>query len=85
MKIALIALVGTASAISHRHNLGVRFYPEEASVVQMESDPICTSANAYCSEWKKDAAGYPMNYKVPNFGVDHLINENHASLDWAQK
>jgi hypothetical protein len=26
-----------------------------------------------------------MDYFVPNFGNDHHMNQNHASLDWAEK
>jgi hypothetical protein len=33
----------------------------------------------------KPAKSHPMNYFVPNFGADHDINHNHASLDWAEK
>ena len=81
--ISAMALTTSAIKINKHVNVGVRFYPEE--MVQVESDPICSSANAFCTEWKKDKDGHPMNYFVPNFGVDRLMNENHASLLWAEK
>ena len=33
----------------------------------------------------KKPAGHPVNYKVPNFGVDSDIKETHASLKVAEK
>ena len=56
------------------------------SLVQTEeqSDPICSSAGCnYASA--KGPKTHPMNYFVPNFGRDHLINATDASLEWAQK
>jgi len=39
---------------------------------QVESDPMCSSAGCtYASVGAKPP--YPMNYKVPNFGKDHVI------------
>jgi hypothetical protein len=73
---------------------GVFIVPEAAnnrsytydSLVQTEakSDPICSSAGCnYAST--KGKATHPMNYFVPNFGRDHLINQTDGSLEWAQK
>jgi len=50
--------------------------------VRIESDPICASSGC---DHKGKKEKYPVDYFVPNLGADHLINENHASLDWAQR
>ena len=47
---------------------------------ETESDPMCSSAG--CTY--KNKAKHPMNYFVPNFGVDQDIGDNHESLDWAE-
>lgn len=39
--------------------------------INTESDPICSSAGC---DHKAKKLGYPIDYGVPNFGVDHLIN-----------
>jgi len=51
------------------------------SLVQLDSDPVCSSAGCMYGE----KATHPMDYKVPNFGQDHIIKESHESLDWAEK
>jgi len=48
----------------------------------MESDPICSSAGCVHSDKK---LGYPVDYKVPNFGEEHRISESKESLKWAEK
>lgn len=48
-----------------------------------QSDPICSSAGCEKTKLKK-AAGYPMDYPVPNFGVDRDILTTHNSLDVAE-
>lgn len=53
------------------------------SLVQLESDPICSSAGCEKSPIKPKNT-HPMDYFVPNFGRDHVIEQNHASLDWAE-
>ena len=57
------------------------------SLVQLESDPICSSAGCEKSKIKpKD--DHPMNYFVPNFGADQStsgITHTNESLDWAEK
>ena len=54
------------------------------SLVQLESDPICSSAG--CTQYKhpKKAAAYPMNYPVPNNGVDKEIIDNFDDLKVAE-
>jgi hypothetical protein len=44
--------------------------------VQLQSDPICSSSG--CTQYKHDEQkpSYPMDYFVPNFGVDHHIVES---------
>ena len=53
------------------------------AMVQLESDPICSSAG--CTEHKLKKSGHPMDYFVPNFGVDHDILHTYQGLDWAEK
>lgn len=51
--------------------------------VQLTSDPICSSAG--CTQYEHPKfEGHPMDYPVPNFGVDHGILDNHNSLDAAE-
>ena len=50
----------------------------------VESDPICSSAGCTQYKHKKKALGYKINYSVPNFGRDHDINDNFASLSLAE-
>ena len=60
--------------------------PEEKNImIEMQSDPICSSAG--CTQYKHDEQkpGYPMDYFVPNFGVDHEILASHDGLKWAEK
>lgn len=49
----------------------------------VESDPICSSAG--CTQYKhaNKKLGYPINYPVPNLGVDKQITETEKSLEWA--
>jgi len=49
-----------------------------------ESDPICSSAGCTQYKHKKKGLGYKINYPVPNFGRDHDINDNFASLKLAE-
>lgn len=52
---------------------------------ETESDPICHSAGCgYRSEDPKKQP-YPMNYKVPDFGMDHHIKDTFNSLAKAEK
>jgi hypothetical protein len=49
----------------------------DENAVQVDSDPICSSAG--CNPGGKTA--YPMDYFVPNFGLDHdiLISQAHEA------
>ena len=48
-----------------------------------QSDPICNSAG--CTQFRKaDPAGHPMNYFVPDFGVDRDIIDNHENMKDAE-
>jgi len=51
----------------------------------VESDPICSSAG--CTQYKlpDDGSKWPMDYFVPNFGVDHDIKASHEDLKIAEK
>jgi hypothetical protein len=55
--------------------------PEEETAVQLESDPICSSAG--CKKLKNKK--YPIDYFVPNFGRDADILSVENSLDIAQR
>jgi len=46
----------------------------------VDSDPICSSAGCV----RSTAVKHPMNYYVPNFGQDHVINQSDSSLAWAE-
>ena len=51
--------------------------------VKLEDDPICSSAG--CVQYlHPKPKGNPMDYFVPNFGADNLINDATASLKWAE-
>ena len=50
----------------------------------MQSDPICSSAGCTQYKHKQKGLGYKINYPVPNFGRDHDINDNFASLKLAE-
>jgi len=52
--------------------------------VQMKSDPICSSAGCTQYEHPKHET-YPMDYPVPNFGVDHDIAASQAHTDQVEK
>lgn len=75
--------------------LGLRFTPEfvqtfmevnmgdielqsDDNLIQTESDPICNSAG--CSQYKHPASDkHPMNYFVPNFGMDSDIIDSQSN------
>jgi len=44
---------------------------DETESADKQSDPICSSANYPCGTTHKSA--HPVDYKVPNFGMDHDI------------
>ena len=52
--------------------------------INIDSDPICSSAG--CDQYKHPhpKLSYELNYPVPNLGKDHEINENFHSLDIAE-
>lgn len=54
--------------------------PEEEAALQLESDPICSSAGCEKRKSKK----HPMDYFVPNFGRDTDILNVESSIDIAQ-
>jgi len=47
---------------------------------QATSDPICSSVGCTQFKHKRSAMGYPMNYFVPNFGVDYDIRDTQESI-----
>jgi len=74
-------------SIGHMETLekakGVWKLPELAAV-QLSSDPICSSSG--CPKTKlKEKDPYPMNYPVPNFGVDRDIMDTYNSVNLAEK
>jgi hypothetical protein len=48
--------------------------------IQIESDPICSTAG--CSQYMHPSQPkpYPMDYVVPNFGVDKDIDDHNSNL-----
>lgn len=59
--------------------------PEEKNImIDMQSDPICSSAG--CTQYKQPEGkpDHPMDYFVPDFGVDHDIIASHSDLKWAE-
>jgi len=50
----------------------------------MQSDPICSSAG--CTQYKQPEGPpqHPMDYFVPDFGVDHDIKDSFTGLKVAQ-
>merc|ERR1711934_485970 len=59
-------------------------YVQSLADINLESDPICSSAGCTQYKHKKKDRGYKINYPVPNFGVDTDIVDNHASLSLAE-
>lgn len=59
--------------------------PAEDVDVQLESDPICSSAGCTQYKQKEGKPDHPMDYFVPNFGQDHIIKESINSEEWASK
>lgn len=57
--------------------------PKEDTLINLQSDPICSSAG--CTQYKQPEgeATWPMNYFVPDFGVDHDIKASFNGLDIA--
>ena len=72
----------TETVKSHKLNLDV------AADVQLEeqslSDPICSSAGCVQFKHPKKKDPYPINYPVPNFGVDRDIIDNQDDLKVAE-
>jgi hypothetical protein len=50
-----------------------------------QSDPICSSAGCDQYKWPEAPAGHPIDYTVPNFGVDTDIVAGFQSLAAAEK
>jgi hypothetical protein len=53
--------------------------------IHLDSDPICSSAG--CSQYKhpdSKAATWPMDYGVPNFGMDRDISNGFENLKVAE-
>jgi hypothetical protein len=59
--------------------------PSKADLVQLDSDPVCSSAGCTQYKHKKTKRGYDINYPVANNGVDQDMMDNEASLNQAQK
>ena len=68
ISLAIVALIGT-DARHHHRNIGVRFVNTESDM-QIRSDPICGSGGCVKSKHDLLKRPYPMNYEVPDFGMD---------------
>jgi hypothetical protein len=53
------------------------------NLVQVESDPICSSAGCTQYNHKPVTLGYDIDYYVPNFGEDRDITDSKNDLDLA--
>ena len=56
-----------------------------ATAIKVTSDPICNSAG--CTQYKHPASkdsSYPMDYGVPDFGMDRNIQDNFENLKIAE-
>jgi hypothetical protein len=73
-------LADSESKLNHHWELAVQLDAD----MNLESDPICSSAGCTQFKHKKKDLGYKINYPVPNFGRDHDINDNFASLKLAE-
>lgn len=77
--------IGHMKAQEAKH--GVWNLPKEEDV-QLESDPICSSAGCSQYKHKKKELGYPINYPVPNNGRDRddvLTTEHSLEIAEAQR
>lgn len=50
------------------------------SQIDLQDDPICSSAGCTQYQHKKKKPEYPIDYPVPNFGGDHSIAATDESL-----
>jgi len=59
--------------------------PKDASLVELQSDPICSSAG--CTQYKQPEGepSHPMDYFVPDFGVDYDIKDSFTGLKTAEE
>ena len=73
-------LADSETKLNHHWELAVQLDAD----MNLESDPICSSAGCTQFKHKKKDLGYKINYPVPNFGRDHDINDNFASLKLAE-
>jgi len=69
------SLSNTENALGHTYQLNV----------QLESDPICSSAGCTQYKFPKKDLGYELDYPVPNLGQDRDIKANFNSLKIAEK
>ena len=75
-KSGVLALIASASAVGIEKSLNqlkMESFMQSGVDIQMESDPICSSAG--CTQYKQPEGPKPppMDYFVPNFGMDHDI------------
>ena len=81
---AISALIAAVGAIQHHHH---HHHPSTQALLQ--DDPTCTTSQEtghclmthYKDEGKSD---HPIDYFVPNFGVDHDIKANNENLAWSE-
>ena len=60
--------------------LGKWTLPPKDENVQLESDPICSSAGCTQYKQKKTPLGYDLDYFVPNFGPDRDVIDTEKSI-----
>jgi len=82
-----VNLKSTETKLNHKFVLDSDDVQLDAKVnvdAEVESDPICSSAGCVQYLHKHKKLPYPINYPVPNFGVDRDIIDNGVDLKVAE-
>jgi len=59
---------------------------DRRDLIQIQDDPLCTSNECYTKHYKDEGkTDYPVDYVVPNFGVDHEISSTQENISAAEK
>jgi len=77
--------VADAAAAHLFFDSGLVLLIASATAIKVTSDPICNSAG--CTQYKHPASkdsSYPMDYGVPDFGMDRNIQDNFENLKIAE-
>ena len=81
-------MISTAKNLADSEtNLGHKWVIDDVqldSQLEVQSDPICSSAGCTQYKHKKKDLGYDIDYFVPNFGRDKDINDDFESIKLAE-